>query len=671
MDELDIPNPPSKYPLLDRVRSPRDLRNLSAEQLRVVADELRGETLDAVSITGGHLGASLGVVELTVALHAVFDTPDDRLIWDVGHQTYPHKILTERRDRIRTLRQPGGLSGFTRRAESEYDPFGAAHSSTSISAGLGMAVAHDILHSQGAAPVADRNVIAVIGDGSISAGMAYEAMNNAGSSKARLIVILNDNEMSIAPPVGAMSAYLTRLLSSQKFLSLRDLAGRVARRLPNPIERTAKRADEYARGMLTGGTLFEELGFYYIGPIDGHNMDHLLPVLRNLRDADEPGPVLLHVITQKGRGYAPAEASGDKYHAVARFNVVTGEQAKTPPGPPTYTAVFGRELAACAGDDNKIVAITAAMPSGTGLDAFAQRHPDRFFDVGIAEQHAVTFAAGMATEGLKPFCAIYSTFLQRAYDQVVHDVVLQGLPVRFAIDRAGLVGADGATHAGSFDLNYLGCLPGMTIMAPSDEIELLHMTATAASFDDGPIALRYPRGNGLGLEALPARGSILPIGRGRILRQAGRQHGREQGGIALLSLGTRLGEALRAADELAARGLPPTVVDARFAKPLDTELIEQLARNHAVLITLEEGAAGGFGALVMHHLARTGLLDRVRIRPMTLPDRFIDHNTPTAQIIQAGLSAKHIVQTALEALGVGALREGSGDLPLSRTGPTS
>ncbi len=648
---------PGQYPLLDRIRSPRDLRNLSGEQLRQVADELRGETLDAVSITGGHLGASLGVVELTVALHAVFDTPDDRLIWDVGHQTYPHKILTERRDRIRTLRQPGGLSGFTRRAESQYDPFGAAHSSTSISAGLGMAVAHDILHSQGAAPVADRHVIAVIGDGSISAGMAYEAMNNAGSSKARLIVILNDNEMSIAPPVGAMSAYLTRLLSSQKFLSLRDLAGRVARRLPNPIERTAKRADEYARGMLTGGTLFEELGFYYIGPIDGHNMDHLLPVLRNLRDADEPGPVLLHVITQKGRGYAPAEASGDKYHAVARFNVVTGEQAKTPPGPPTYTAVFGRELAACADDDNKIVAITAAMPSGTGLDAFAQRHPDRFFDVGIAEQHAVTFAAGMATEGLKPFCAIYSTFLQRAYDQVVHDVVLQGLPVRFAIDRAGLVGADGATHAGSFDLNYLGCLPGMTIMAPSDEIELLHMTATAAAFDDGPIALRYPRGNGLGLEALPARGAILPIGRGRILRQAGRQHGREQGGIALLSLGTRLGEALRAADELAARGLPPTVVDARFAKPLDTELIEQLARNHAVLITLEEGAAGGFGAMVMHHLASTGLLDRVRMRPMTLPDRFIDHDTPTAQIIQAGLSAKHVVQTALQALGV----EQSGD----------
>ncbi len=659
----------SRYPLLDRVSSPRDLRNLSAEQLRQVADELRGETLDAVSITGGHLGASLGVVELTVALHAVFDTPSDRLIWDVGHQTYPHKILTERRDRIRTLRQPGGLSGFTRRSESEYDPFGAAHSSTSISAGLGMAVAHDILEAQGAATVADRHVIAVIGDGSISAGMAYEAMNNAGSSKARLIVILNDNEMSIAPPVGAMSAYLTRLLSSQKFLSLRDLAGKVARRLPNGIERTAKKADEYARGMLTGGTLFEELGFYYIGPIDGHNMDHLLPVLRNLRDADEAGPVLLHVITQKGRGYAPAEASGDKYHAVAKFNVVTGEQTKAPPGPPTYTAVFGRELVAAAAADPKIVAITAAMPSGTGLDAFAKAYPDRFFDVGIAEQHAVTFAAGMATEGLRPFCAIYSTFLQRAYDQVVHDVVLQGLPVRFAIDRAGLVGADGATHAGSFDLNYLGCLPGMTLMAPADEIELLHMTATAAAFDDGPIAFRYPRGNGFGLEPLPARGSILEIGRGRVLREAGRQQGREQGGIALLSLGSRLSETLKAADELAARGLPPTVVDARFAKPLDTELVERLARDHAVLITIEEGAAGGFGSIVMHHLARTGLLDQVRVRPLTLPDRFIDHDTPNAQIIEAGLSARHIVQAALGALGVS--DAAAGGLPLSRSAPTS
>jgi len=641
-----------KYPLLDRVRSPADLKNLSAEQLRQVADELRGETLDTVSVTGGHLGASLGVVELTVALHAVFDTPDDRLIWDVGHQAYPHKILTGRRDRIRTLRQPGGLSGFTRRSESPYDPFGAAHSSTSISAGLGMAEGQDILARAGLATVPERHVVAVIGDGSISAGMAYEAMNNAGSSKSRLIVILNDNEMSIAPPVGAMSAYLTRIMSSQKFLSLRDLAGRMAKRLPGQIERTAKKAEEYARGMLTGGTLFEELGFYYIGPIDGHNMDHLLPVLRNLRDADEPGPVLLHVITQKGRGYAPAEASGDKYHAVAKFNVVTGEQAKAPPGPPSYTAVFGRELAACAEADPRLVAITAAMPSGTGLEAFAKRFPDRFFDVGIAEQHAVTFAAGMATEGLKPVCAIYSTFLQRGYDQLVHDVVLQNLPVRFAIDRAGLVGADGATHAGAFDLAYLGCLPGMTIMAPSDEVELLHMTATACAFDDGPIALRYPRGGGLGL-ALPERGEILEIGRGRIVREAGRQGGREKGGIALLSLGTRLADVLKAADLLAARGLPPTVADARFAKPLDTRLIEQLARDHAVLLTIEEGSEGGFGSLVMHHLARTGLLDRVRLRPMTLPDRFIDHNTPTAQIDEAGLSPTHIAQVAMDALGLG------------------
>ena len=664
MDESDLPGA-AKYPLLDRILIPRDLRNLSAEQLREVADELRAETLDAVSVTGGHLGASLGVVELTVALHAVFDTPDDRLIWDVGHQTYPHKILTGRRDRIRTLRQPGGLSGFTRRSESPYDPFGAAHSSTSISAGLGMAVAHDILDAEaqasGAPALPERHVIAVIGDGSISAGMAYEAMNNAGSSKARLIVILNDNEMSIAPPVGAMSAYLTRLLSSRKFLSLRDLAGKLARRLPTGIERTARKADEFARGLLTGGTLFEELGFYYVGPIDGHNMDHLLPVLRNLRDADEAGPVLLHVITQKGRGYPPAEASGDKYHAVQKFNVVTGEQSKAPPGPPSFTAVFGRELAACATDDPKIVAITAAMPSGTGLDLFARQHPERFFDVGIAEQHAVTFAAGMATEGLHPFCAIYSTFLQRAYDQVVHDVVLQGLPVRFAIDRAGLVGADGATHAGAFDLNYLLCLPGMTVMAPADEIELLHMTATAAAFDAGPIALRYPRGNGIGL-ALPERGTVLQIGRGRVLREAGRQGngnpgGNPGGGIAILSLGTRLGEVLKAADELAARGLAPTVADARFAKPLDTALVERLAREHAVLLTVEEGAAGGFGAAVMHHLAHTGhdghaLLDQVRLRPITLPDRFIDHDTPQSQIRQAGLDSKSIVETALKALGV-------------------
>ncbi len=659
-----------RTPMLDRIESPRDLRTLTAEQLTQVANELRAETLDTVSTTGGHLGASLGVVELTVALHAVFDTPNDRLIWDVGHQTYPHKILTERRDRIRTLRQPGGLSGFTRRSESVYDPFGAAHSSTSISAGLGMATAHDLLSADDPS-YKDRHVIAVIGDGAISAGMAYEAMNNAGSSRARLVVVLNDNEMSIAPPVGAMSAYLSRLMSSRSFLNLRELAGRMAKRLPQPIERTAKRAEEYARGILTGGTLFEELGFYYIGPIDGHNMDHLLPILRNVREADERGPVLLHVITQKGRGYAPAEASGDKYHAVSKFNVITGEQAITPPGPPTYTSVFSQGLLAAAEADPRLVAITAAMPSGTGLEKFARRFPDRFFDVGIAEQHAVTFAAGLATEGLRPFCAIYSTFLQRAYDQVVHDVVLQNLPVRFAIDRAGLVGADGATHAGSFDLNYLGCLPNMTIMAPSDELELLHMTATAAAYDDGPIAFRYPRGNGLGL-ALPAHGEIIPIGRGRVLREAGRQSGRQKGGIALLSLGTRLGEVLRAADALAARGLPPTVVDARFAKPLDTALIEQLARDHAVLITIEEGAAGGFGSAVMHHLAHAGLLDHVRVRPMTLPDKLIDHNTPAAQIAEAGLSSRHVVAVALAALGVplGAADELEG-LSVGRSGPTS
>ncbi len=661
-----------RTPLLDRIHSPHDLRSLTTEQLTQVADELRAETLDAVSTTGGHLGASLGVVELTVALHAVFDTPHDRLIWDVGHQTYPHKILTERRDRIRTLRQPGGLSGFTRRSESEYDPFGAAHSSTSISAGLGMATANDLLADTEPAR-RDRHVIAVIGDGAISAGMAYEAMNNAGSSRARLIVVLNDNEMSIARPVGAMSAYLSRLMSSRSFLNLRDLAGRVAKRLPQTIERTAKRAEEYARGILTGGTLFEELGFYYIGPIDGHTMDHLLPVLRNLREADDRGPVLLHVITQKGRGYAPAEASGDKLHAVSKFNVVTGEQTKAPPGPPTYTNVFSQGLLAAAEADPRIVAITAAMPSGTGLEKFARRFPERFFDVGIAEQHAVTFAAGMATEGLRPFCAIYSTFLQRAYDQVVHDVVLQNLPVRFAIDRAGLVGADGATHAGAFDLNYLCCLPNMTIMAPADELELLHMTATAAAFDAGPIAFRYPRGNGDGL-TLPAQGEVLPIGRGRILREAGRQSGRQKGGIALLSLGTRLGDVLRAADELAARGLPPTVADARFAKPLDTALIDRLARNHAVLITVEEGAAGGFGAAVMHHLAHAGLLDHVRVRPMTLPDRFIDHDTPVAQIIEAGLSARQIATTALAALGLSDSATQTlsvGPLSVGRAGPTS
>jgi 1-deoxy-D-xylulose-5-phosphate synthase len=624
-------------PLLDRVRVPADLRNFSIEQLRQIADELRSETVDAVSHTGGHLGASLGVVELTVALHAVFDTPRDRLIWDVGHQAYPHKILTGRRDRIRTLRQPGGLSGFTRRSESEYDPFGAAHSSTSISAGLGMAVAHDLKGEK------DRHVVAVIGDGAMSAGMAYEAMNNAGDRHSRLLVILNDNDMSIAPPVGAMSAYLSRLMSSRSFLNLRDLAVRMTKRFPRGLERTARRAEEYARGMITGGTLFEELGFYYLGPIDGHNMDHLMPVLRNLREAEESGPILLHVITKKGHGYAPAENTADKLHAVSKFNVVTGEQVKAPPGPPQYTRVFANALIAEAAADDSIVAVTAAMPSGTGLDRFAARFPERCFDVGIAEQHAVTFAAGMATEGLKPFCAIYSTFLQRAYDQVVHDVAIQKLPVRFGIDRAGLVGADGATHAGSFDLAYLGCLPGLVIMAPGDEVELMHMVATAAAIDDAPSAVRYPRGESTGL-ALPERGSVLEIGRGRVVREGGT--------VAILSLGTRLADSLKAADELAARGFSTTVADARFAKPLDTALVERLAREHAVLITVEEGSVGGFGSFVMQHLAERGLLDgALKIRPMVLPDRFIDHGTPAGQIIESGLSAKGIVAVAMRALG--------------------
>ncbi len=623
-------------PLLDRVREPRDLRNLSTEQLRALADELRAETIDAVSTTGGHLGASLGVVELTVALHAVFDTPHDRVIWDVGHQCYPHKIITGRRDRIRTLRQPGGLSGFTRRSESEYDPFGAAHSSTSISAGLGMAVASELAGTP-------RNVVAVIGDGAMSAGMAYEAMNNAGAMHARLVVVLNDNEMSIAPPVGAMSAYLTRLLSSNSYMNLRDLASRMAKRFPKTVATTAKRAEEYARGILTGGTLFEEMGFYYLGPIDGHNLDHLLPVLRNVRDAEERGPILVHAITQKGRGYAPAEASADKLHAVTRFNVVTGEQVKPPPGPPSYTRVFADALIAEAEANPRVVAITAAMPSGTGLDRFAKRFPERCFDVGIAEQHAVTFAAGMATEGMVPFCAIYSTFMQRAYDQVVHDVVLQGLPVRFGLDRAGLVGADGATHAGSFDLAFLGCLPGMVLMAPSDEVELVHMVATQAAYDAGPSAVRYPRGEGSGL-ALPARGTPMPIGRGRVVRETPNAE------VAILSLGPRLADALVAADELAARGLPATVADARFAKPLDTALIERLARDHAVLVTIEDGSAGGFGAAVMQHLAWAGLLDGpLRIRPMVLPDRFIDQNTPAGQLADAGLTAKDIVRTVMDA----------------------
>ncbi len=628
---------PPATPLLDRVRFPSDMKNLSGEQLKQLAEELRAETIHAVSQTGGHLGASLGVVELTVAIHAIFDTPQDRLIWDVGHQAYPHKILTGRRDRIRTLRTEGGLSGFTRRSESEYDPFGAAHSSTSISAGLGMAMARDLKGD-------DRQVIAVIGDGSMSAGMAYEAMNNAGAERARLIVILNDNDMSIAPPVGAMSAYLSRLISSRPFLSLRDVMGRLAKRFPRPIERTARRAEEFARGLLTGGTLFEELGFYYVGPIDGHDLDHLLPVLRNLRDAEEGQPILLHVVTQKGKGYAPAEASADKYHGVAKFNVITGEQAKAPPGPPSYTKVFANALIAEAEADERIVSVNAAMPAGTGLDAFAKRFPKRCFDVGIAEQHAVTFAAGMATEGLKPFVAIYSTFLQRAYDQVVHDVALQSLPVRFAMDRAGLVGADGATHAGSFDVAYLGCLPNMVLMAAADEAELAHMVATAAVIDDRPCGFRYPRGEGTGV-AVPARGTPLEIGRGRILR--------EGNAVALLSYGTRLAECLKAADELGAQGFTCTVADARFAKPLDTQLVERLAREHAVLITIEEGSIGGFGTQVAHHLLGKGLLDgQTRFRPMVLPDTFIDHAAPKVQYDQAGLNARHITATALSALGV-------------------
>jgi len=628
----------NRTPLLDRVTIPADLRELPEEDLPQFADELRAELIDAVSVTGGHLGAGLGVVELTVALHYVFNTPTDRLIWDVGHQAYPHKILTGRRDRIRTLRTGGGLSGFTRRAESEYDPFGAAHSSTSISAGLGMAVARDLKGDD------DRNVIAVIGDGAMSAGMAYEAMNNAGSMKSRLVVILNDNDMSIAPPVGAMSAYLSRLLSSKSFLSLRQIAKEMAKHFPKQLVAAAGRADEYARGFVTGGgTLFEELGFYYIGPIDGHNLDHLLPVLKNVRDSADTGPVLIHVVTKKGHGYPPAEQSPDKYHGVVKFDVVTGVQSKAKSVAPAYQNVFGKALIEEAKHDDRIVAITAAMPSGTGLNLFAQAFPERCFDVGIAEQHAVTFAAGLATEGMKPFCAIYSTFLQRAYDQVVHDVAIQSLPVRFAMDRAGLVGADGATHAGSFDLAYLGCLPGFVIMAASDEAELMHMVATQVAIDDRPSALRYPRGDGTGV-ALPERGNVLHIGRGRILQ--------EGTSVALLSLGTRLQECLKAASELAGYGVSVTVADARFAKPLDGALIERLAREHEVLITVEEGAIGGFASQVLHHLATAGLLDRgLKIRPMVLPDRFIDHNSPAVQYDEAGLNARQIVETAMGALG--------------------
>src|SRR5882762_10057032 len=623
-------------PLLDRVRYPSDLRNFSPEQLRQLADELRAETVDAVSVTGGHLGASLGVVELTVAIHAVFDTPTDRLLWDVGHQAYPHKILTGRRDAIRTLRQGGGLSGFTKRSESEYDPFGAAHSSTSISSGLGMAVARDFKGEK-------RNVIAVIGDGAMSAGMAYEAMNNAGSMESRLIVILNDNDMSIAPPVGAMSAYLSRVLSSKSFLSLRHLAGEAARHLPKRLEHMARRAEELARSFVTGGTLFEELGFYYVGPIDGHNIDHLLPVLKNVRNSKETGPVLIHVVTEKGHGYLSAEQADDKWHSVAKFDVVTGAQAKSSPKAPAYTTVFAKSLIQEAEKDDRIVAITAAMPSGTGLNLFGDKFPKRCFDVGIAEQHAVTFAAGLASEGMKPFATIYSTFLQRAYDQVVHDVAIQKLPVRFAIDRAGLVGQDGQTHAGSFDITYLGCLPGFVIMAAADEAELFHMVATCAAIDDAPSAVRYPRGDGVGVP-LPEKGVPLEIGRGRIMREGTT--------IALLSFGGRLAECMKAAQELAAYGLSTTVADARFAKPLDTDLITRLVREHEVVITIEEGAIGGFGSQVLYHLAMHGLLDHgLKIRTMVLPDVFLDHDSPQAQYDQAGLNARHIVAMALSALG--------------------
>jgi 1-deoxy-D-xylulose-5-phosphate synthase len=624
-----------KPTLLDAIKTPADLRGVNENDLPRVAEELRSETINAVAVTGGHLGAGLGVVELTVALHYVFDTPNDRIIWDVGHQAYPHKILTGRRDRIRTLRQGGGLSGFTKRAESDYDPFGAAHSSTSISAGLGMAVARDLAGEK-------RNVIAVIGDGAMSAGMAYEAMNNAGAMNSRLIVILNDNEMSIAPPVGALSHYLARLISSRTYTSLREIGKQIAKRMPKAIEEKALRVEEYARGFLTGGTLFEELGFYYVGPIDGHNLDHLVPVLKNVRDA-ENGPILVHIVTQKGKGYEPAEKSADKYHGVVKFDVATGKQAKAQANAPSYTKVFGESLVKEARKDDKIVAITAAMPGGTGVDIFQKAFPERTFDVGIAEQHGVTFAAGLATEGYKPFAAIYSTFLQRAYDQVVHDVAIQRLPVRFALDRAGLVRADGPTHAGSFDLAYLGCLPGFVLMAAADEAELVHMVATQVAIDDRPSALRYPRGDGIGVD-MPEFGVPLEIGKGRIVR--------EGSSIALLSLGTRLQECLKAADMLAAQGLSATVADARFAKPLDTDMVLRLAKEHEVLITVEEGAIGGFGAFVMQTLAENGALDRgLKVRCMTLPDRFIDQDSPAAMYAQAGLDAKGIVAKVFEALG--------------------
>jgi len=626
----------SKTPLLDQIKTPQDIRQLEPSQLRQLADELRRETIDAVAVTGGHLGAGLGVIELTVALHYVFNTPTDRLVWDVGHQAYPHKILTERRDRIRTLRQGGGLSGFTKRAESQYDAFGAAHSSTSISASLGMAVARDLQNKQ-------NNVIAVIGDGAMSAGMAYEAMNNAGAMNSRLIVVLNDNDMSIAPPVGALSAYLARRVSGRGYHRLRKTFHQIAKRLPTKmLQQRALAVEEYARGLVTGGTLFDELGFFYVGPIDGHNIDHLLPVLKNVRDMKN-GPILVHVVTQKGKGYEPAEKSADKYHGVVKFDVATGTQQKSKTAAPQYTKVYAESLIKEARKDEKIVAITAAMPSGTGLDLFQKEFPNRTFDVGIAEQHGVTFAAGLATEGFKPFATIYSTFLQRAYDQVVHDVAIQRLPVRFAMDRAGLVGADGPTHAGSFDIAYLGCLPGFVLMAAADEAELVHMVSTAAAIDDRPSALRYPRGEGIGVP-LPTEGKPLEIGKGRIVREGGK--------IALLSFGARLAECLKAADELATFGLSTTVADARFAKPLDVDLLLRLAREHEVLLTIEEGSIGVFAGFVMQALAEHGVLDRgLKVRSMVLPDIFVDQDSPNAMYAKAGLDAKGIVAKAFQALG--------------------
>lgn len=626
-----------KTPLLDQIKSPNDLKNFKPDQLQQIADELRAETIDSVSVTGGHLGAGLGVVELTVALHYLFDTPDDKIVWDVGHQVYPHKILTGRRDRIRTLRQGGGLSGFTKRTESEYDPFGAAHASTSISAALGFSVASDLQGTHNKA-------IAVIGDGAMTGGMAYEALNNAGAMHNKLIVILNDNDMSIAPPVGALSAYLSRLISSKSYRSLRDIGLHMSEKFPRPIKKAAQRAEEYARGMLTGGTLFEELGFFYVGPIDGHNMEHLIPVLKNVRDDEAEGPVLVHVVTQKGKGYEPAEQSDDKYHGVGKFDVVTGALDKGKANAPSYTKVYAQSLIQEARDDDKIVAITAAMPSGTGIDLFEQEFPTRTFDVGLAEQHAITFAAGLAADGMKPFATIYSTFLQRAFDQIVHDVALQKLPVRFAMDRAGYVGADGQTHCGAFDVAYMACLPNMIVMAPSDEAELVHMVATAADIDSQPSAFRYPRGEGVGVE-MPERGQVLPIGKGRILREGTK--------IVLLSYGTRLQDCLDAAEELNAHGLSTTVADARFAKPLDEDMVRRLAAEHEVMVTVEEGSVGGFAAQVSQFLAMAGIFDAgLKFRPLVMPDVFFDQDSPRKQVEFAGLTCPDIVATALSALGV-------------------